>query len=49
MLPGHLQLLIHQDLQVLLSQVALHLLILQPLLILRVALTQVQDSTLGLT
>ena len=43
----HVHLFIHQKPQVLLSRVALNLLILQPVLILWVALTQVQDAVLA--
>jgi len=45
---AHVQLFIHQYPQVLLSRTALNPFIPQPLVILRVALTQVQDLALGL-
>ena len=47
-LPAHVQLFIHQYLQVLLRRAALNLFIPQPVLILGVASTQVQDLALGL-
>jgi len=45
---AHVQLFIHQYLQVLLGRAALKLFIPQPLLIVGVVLTQVQDLALGL-
>ena len=47
-LPHHIQLFIHQYPQVLLGRAALNPFILQPVLILGVASTQLQDFALGL-